>query len=431
MLIRELALRSYAAAYMVSAMGALAVTLNSVDPLVSGDSAEPSPIFVLAWVALYGLTFLCAPFVRWRFNKGDLLVLSVAGYLLLGAVWSHLPAATLRYAASFGMNVIAALVITRIVDRAAFPRFFTFLLLAVAALSIALQIVGYENVTWLDPHSRDTVFGTAPLKGLFFHKIPAGIYAALGLWLSIILFRGWLRFLAAATFLVFDGLTGSSIGLALVIIVPLLISMAYVSRQGRFSTPVFFALFGMVLSLGAGFFYTAGPAVLELLDRDPTLTGRTLLWSWGLDTALERPVFGWGFFGYFGSDEASAVARQILVFRNYDVPHFHNSYIQMLVEMGFLPAFLLFMTFAVVLGRWLRTYVRSGTRDSLAFYTIVSTILFVAIFSLVFLRYNDISTLLLLICICYAYRPQRSNYRSQALSDRHQPSPDLSVTSTL
>lgn len=420
LVIRNIALKAYAAIYIISAMGALAVTINNPGSTVSGENPEPSPMFIMCWIALYGLTFACIPFLKWRFHKGDFIVLSIGLYFFLGSLWSHIPDNTIKYSFSLIMNIIAAIVISRIVPKTEFPRFLAGIIFTVACISILLMVAGYPNVLWIDPHSRTTIFQTPPLKGLFFHKIPAGIYAALGFWLSILVFKGWQRLVAAGVCIIFDGLTGSSIGLALIPVAFLMISLAKLSRAGRLNTGAFFGVLGLVFSSGIGFFYIFGADILALLDRDPTLTGRTLLWSWGIETALERPFLGWGFFGYFGSPEATAAAKQISAFRNYDVPHFHNSYIQMLAEAGIIPAIIIFFVLFKTLGKWHANFVRYSGGHNLAFYTIMALILFVAGFSLVFIRYNDISTLLICIVICYAYQPlvfARPSPKSERLID--------------
>lgn len=415
MTIKARFLTAYAWLYVVASMGALAVIVNSPVDSASGDISEPSRAFVLCWVGLYLATLACIPLVRWRFNKGDLIVLSIGLYFLLGTIWSHIPANTIRYATSLMMNIVAAMVLARIMNYEAFPKFIARTIVSIMFISMLLMSVGYDNVMWIDPHSRSTIFGTEPMRGLFFHKIPAGIYAAVGFWLCLLLFKGWRRIAGAGACLIFDGLTGSSIGLALVPLIGLLLGVAYVAKSAHLSLAAFFSIYGIVLVSGVAAFFLVGPDVLALLDRDPTLTGRTLLWSWGLETALERPVLGWGFFGYFGSDEAAAAARQILAFRNYDVPHFHSSYIQLLAEAGIVPAILIIAVLFYTLGRSYQAYLRGGGVQSLAYYTIIASLLFVGGFSLVFIRYNDISTSLLFIMVCYTYRVAGKASRPRSL----------------
>jgi exopolysaccharide production protein ExoQ len=79
--------------------------------------------------------------------------------------------------------------------------------------------------------------------------------------------------------------------------------------------------------------------LLEMIGRDPTLTGRTVLWEWGVRAILERPVTGWGFTGYFHSPQGAIPSLYVPEFQNYEIAHFHNSYIQTAVDLG-LPGLL-------------------------------------------------------------------------------------------
>ncbi|MFZ8379515.1 hypothetical protein ACO1LW_13610, partial [Staphylococcus aureus] len=62
--------------------------------------------------------------------------------------------------------------------------------------------------------------------------------------------------------------------------------------------------------------------VLDFLGRDVTLTGRTILWNWGIEVWAQRPILGWGYGAYFATPEAAAFAQTIPEFRSWDVPHF-------------------------------------------------------------------------------------------------------------
>jgi O-antigen ligase len=390
---------------MISAMGALAVLFNNPGSTVAGEGKDAAPAFIICWLTMYALTILFMPLVKWRLGKGDFILLSIGIWFALTSMWSNIPDNSIKYSFSLSMNIFAAMFISRVIPREDFPRFFTITAVVVSALSIIMMMTGFENVFWVDPHSRLTILNTEPIRGLFFHKIPAGIYAAIAFWLSILVMKGISRYFCAVVCLLFDALTGSSIGLALLPVTGILILLIKLSRSGRISTGAFFIILGILMCSGIAFFYVFGGDVLALLDRDPTLTGRTLLWSWGIDTALERPFLGWGFFGYFGSPEASAAAQSIAAFANYDVPHFHNSYIQMLVEIGIVPAISILVIFFGNLGKWHKYYAVLHVPEGIAYYAILSSLLFVGCFSLVFVRYNDISTLLIFLCICYAYQP--------------------------
>jgi exopolysaccharide production protein ExoQ len=62
-----------------------------------------------------------------------------------------------------------------------------------------------------------------------------------------------------------------------------------------------------IVSIGAALFVTGAFVLLmlnmdliySLLDKDPTLSGRTELWPYVIDYVYQRPVLGWGFTAFW------------------------------------------------------------------------------------------------------------------------------------
>ncbi|TVP44946.1 MAG: O-antigen ligase domain-containing protein [Halomonas sp.] len=165
----------------------------------------------------------------------------------------------------------------------------------------------------------------------------------------------------------------------------------------RFSLGVFISIMLLVPLSAILVFIFLGAEILAALGRDPTLTGRTQLWGWGIDVALQKPWLGWGYQAYMGSEHAQAYALTIPRFVNYDVPHFHNAYIQILVELGFLGFLFYFFTYMVVVGR---LYILSAYRQYmglLPLLAILTLLLISSFFINTFFQYNDFSTILFFI----------------------------------
>jgi exopolysaccharide production protein ExoQ len=73
-------------------------------------------------------------------------------------------------------------------------------------------------------------------------------------------------------------------------------------------------------------------SMLELLGKDPTLTGRTELWELVKLNIAERPLFGWGL-GAFWTDTNPLVAA-ISFEIGWAPPHAHNGLLELLLEIG-------------------------------------------------------------------------------------------------
>jgi exopolysaccharide production protein ExoQ len=88
--------------------------------------------------------------------------------------------------------------------------------------------------------------------------------------------------------------------------------------------------------------------VLELLGKDPTLTGRTELWEYVTGFISERPVLGWGLTAFWST--ANPLADEVSSALGWTVPEAHNGLLEMLLEVGVVgTGFFLFL--------WARTLV--------------------------------------------------------------------------
>jgi exopolysaccharide production protein ExoQ len=102
---------------------------------------------------------------------------------------------------------------------------------------------------------------------------------------------------------------------------------------------VFFVLTSSIVAL-------VGPDwFLEMIGKDPTLTGRTELWSYVLIAIEKRPLLGWGYstFWSFTNPDASAISNAL----RWTVPSAHNALLALLLDAGILGA-------ALFIGFWVR-----------------------------------------------------------------------------
>ncbi len=92
--------------------------------------------------------------------------------------------------------------------------------------------------------------------------------------------------------------------------------------------------------------------VTDALDKDVTLSGRTILWDLSIRAALERPLTGYGWFGFWTG--SFGPSHDVLDFNpGWTPPHSHN---------GFLELFLAFGVTGLLLGLalYLRLFVRGA-----------------------------------------------------------------------
>jgi O-antigen ligase len=88
-----------------------------------------------------------------------------------------------------------------------------------------------------------------------------------------------------------------------------------------------------IVGLIALLFFSANEdVILEFLGKDPTLTGRTLIWSHVMDDISERPLLGWGYAAFWvpGNPAATEIAEAL----KWTAPNAHNGLLEFLLDVG-------------------------------------------------------------------------------------------------
>lgn len=386
-------LSRFLAFYLFCALGGSAVVLINTD----GDVRD-NFLFSFVWVFLHFSALLQ---YLWYVNKSDKVALSLlicfCSYALLTSVFSPVLATSLLYGGMLAMNAIFAFLVARVFNLRSLLRLLFYVLLVMVALSLLAYALGYSNVLYVNVHGRPTLIGTDPIRGFFAHKVMAALYANVGILLAVVLFSGRKKWFSIALFFVFILMTGSATGALLMPIGGcILVMYRWLMRKRFTSGAAHFVILGTIFLGGLGASLIVAP-LLEFLGRDLTLTGRTLLWAWGWEAWLERPIFGWGFLGYFSSDHYESIRSTIPSFWDYDVPHFHNSLIQTSVDFGGIGAvFLVFNIFYCISTLYKAALLR---RNEGAFAALVVLVLFFAASSTMhlFYNYNHAVTFLILV----------------------------------
>lgn len=314
------------------AYGLIAVALSV---FVFAYSTRFGPAAVLAYYALW-LPLVLIDYRRVLGNYARYHWILAFGVLAcLSTFWSLAPATSARASVQYATHIVCALIAARVIG----ARTLSYGVLAGAALVLAYSFAfgGYHF---------DPLDGTYSFVGAFSSKNQLGFYASLGVYFAFVA-----AFLLDATFvtrLVAMGIGGvsayalvaSQSATSLIGIVLTLTAMVGVravllfspaARKVIFITLAILAASGIFVALNAG----ALDAVLAIFGKDATLTGRTYLWSEGLASIAQAPVFGVGYQGYWvqGFAEAERLWAEFYIATRTGF-HFHNTYIEALVELG-------------------------------------------------------------------------------------------------
>jgi exopolysaccharide production protein ExoQ len=317
-----------------------------VDVLTYGDlykkDAE-SQFATFLWPIAY-LVFAGLVVLTWRdvvrITRNNLWVLVFPAVVVLSVVWSRDPSATFDGAVRIGMTTLIGIHLGARFDIQDLAKaVFVVMLIAVGA-SVVVGLAGASYA--FDGHEA--------LRGLFHHKNTLGSRAGLLFGTSLALFiAGWrpslaltgLAIAAAAAILSSSAASFALSGLSLVVL-----PIAIMLRSRWSALAYMMLLLGALLSMIAFLivFYRINPVieVLSALGRDLTFTGRILLWEVGLDYIQLRPLLGTGFDAFWSGH---LDFRILLVMEELgNILHFHNSFLEVGVQLGALGLFAAMVT---------------------------------------------------------------------------------------
>jgi exopolysaccharide production protein ExoQ len=230
----------------------------------------------------------------------------------------------------------------------------------------------------------DALDGTYSFVGAFSSKNQLGFYASLGvifaacsflvlhqrdiLWLGV---AGVTGLLSAYCLLASQSATSVITTAAVVALVIGFLPVGMLSPANR--KLVFFALVGVggvlvVASLQFGLL----DAILGIFGKDTTLTGRTYLWQQGIEAAKASPIFGVGYQGFWvqGFFDAERLWNDFFITSRSGF-HFHNTYIETVVENGLVGMVLLGMVlFGSLFGHLRSVLMRNSDPQGLILFAV-------------------------------------------------------------
>ncbi|MBZ9809534.1 MULTISPECIES: O-antigen ligase family protein [unclassified Mesorhizobium] len=325
-----------------------------VDPernSVYGSFAVAVSVWAFSYSVIFGQVLILAYYAVWlplimvdyrrflRHLSSAWLPLSFAAYVCFSVFWSDAPGITARTAVQYFSHIACAYVAARAVSVRT---------LTIGALVGIFVVLLYSLK--VGAYSEDVLDGTYNFVGAFASKNQIGFVASLGIYFSVV-FIAFLRHgrlslfltvpvvLLSAYLLVISHSATSMASTPAVLALVMLLAMSKVLSR-RYRRVIFLVGTGMLvvtilvaLNLGLMDF------VLGLFGKDSTLTGRTYLWEQGWNAAQRAPMLGVGYAAYWvqGFAEAERLWNEFYITTRTGF-HFHNTYIEALVELGFVGA---------------------------------------------------------------------------------------------
>jgi len=276
----------------------------------------------------------------------NLLVIGVALTAVLSTLWSDDPQTSLRLSFAFSMwTLFGCVLAARYTSKQLLVHLGIALgILALASLATGLVAPdygiesGFNGGAWRGVFTTKNVLGEMMLLAfvVFGVLVPSAgrlkIFPILGIALSITLI---VLSKATAALLIVP---------VLVISIPLVLAFR---KNNAVAALILCCL--LAISAGASVLIVERDAVLSVLGKDPTMTGRTVLWTQVVGHISDRPLLGHGYGAFW--EATSAASERVRAAIGWDTPHSHNGLLDVWLDLGLLGALSLFAGFALALKR--------------------------------------------------------------------------------
>ncbi|MGO8952370.1 MAG: O-antigen ligase family protein [Rhodomicrobium sp.] len=330
------------------------------------------------------------------------------GLALLSTAWSQYPEMSLRASIQFLLTVEIAILAGSLTN----PRTF------VSALFSALTAI---MIVSLVIDRGESLRGGPALMGVFQSKNQLAFYTVIQLISAITLVfdkQQPVMMRLIALFSLFVGpvclVAAQSTG-AIVFSIPAIAGLIAFITLGKFPavtrataiTAALLAIIALIVAVG-GFLDDFG-AILDLLGKDSTLTGRLYLWQTARDLIGQSPILGVGYQAFWQVGNPPAEELWAASFEESGSGfNFHNLYLNTAVELGFLGLASLLLIFLATAIRLLRSIILIPSPP-----VYLAAAIFIIIFSTSFIEVNQLYQFhigTVLFCVVWIYSGGRPLY---------------------
>ena len=391
--------------YLFYTLGAAAVVFISGE-----DTNRNNTIFVYSWLAVHFFSILLFFLtVNRQSVKVCTLLLLLSAYFFAVSFRASETLNSIVYSSMLSLNIMSSVFISKYISAERFVLLVKNFIIISMFLAMIGFLLGYDKVIHDDHHKRLNLLGMEPLRGFFAHKVMGSLFANVGLIMSFLVSKGVRRWIEISICIFFIILSGSSTGLFFIPMSFLIIFLLGTLIKMRISSSLFVLMTVVLVMLVAYFSFLILPFLATLLERDITLTGRTYLWEWGLQAWLEKPFFGWGLHGYLDSYHYTSIKLNYDSFSNYDVPHFHNSLIQTLVDFGIFGAIALFLFVTSPILFLYKSLLNNWSRYDFSLLVVICIFLIASVSMHLFFNYNHFATFFVSFVFFYSLQLKENN----------------------
>jgi exopolysaccharide production protein ExoQ len=355
--------KNFIAAVLFFGTGAFtAFSIDSSGTIVSQEDLLSRSI----WIAIYAVLFcLIAKRAKtiWRFFLQQKLLIALLLWVFASTLWSDAAAMTIRRATALLATTILGVYVA---ERFTLKQQMKMLLLSISCIAFLSLAAGILFPKIAIMSGIDTA---GAWRGIVGHKNMLGRLMAISIVLCFIssALRKWkfviLPVSALLLILSHSGTAILSIGVLLICLPAI-----WLLRQSKKVLIIggsFFSV-AMIVLITYGYFH-AGEiafAILDKLGKTSTLSGRGPLWFLCLKYISQRPWLGYGYNAFWlGAD--GQYSSQIWKILGWEVPHAHNGFLQLCLDVGIIGLALFSILYIIALIRSVNSVTRARTRESM------------------------------------------------------------------
>jgi exopolysaccharide production protein ExoQ len=289
-------------------------------------------VFAMAiQLIVLGIVLFYRGFRYWpSLQRGGVLSICLAIFVLCSAVWSVDFGATLRLGIQYLFLIIGAIGVAENLEADEFMDLLAWVCFLSAIASLVLLIVSPANA-----------FGLAgDFRGIFSQKNILGMAMSMGALGSLhrlrVGKRSRLLSITMLSVISFVALKSGSATSCSAIFLFCCLGMAIPLLQ-KPGTSRILAITGIIFLLPVVLVAVFNwNSLLETFGKDPTLTGRTEIWGYVIPEIYQRPILGWGYAAFWSTanPESFKIANVLIWF----APEAHNGILEILLSVGLIGA---------------------------------------------------------------------------------------------
>lgn len=315
--------------------GTYAVTAVALSVWIFAYAGIFGPVMVLLLYALWFALLLSPDRRLWDRPAAPLVLLALPALALASVLWSDRPGVTTRAAIQYGSTVLLGLVAARCVSVRA---------MAGGLLAGGVAVLAYSHA--VGNFAYDVVDGTYAFAGAFQSKNQLGLFASLtllGAMGTLLMARRPMAaaalalpagIFAAVTLVMTESATAlitATLAIAALCAAVLLKRLRPLPRLVTLAAVAAVVAGAAVAALQGGLF----DSILGVFGKDTTLTGRTYLWSRGIEYGDRMLPTGLGYQAFWVTGRAESEE----LWTEFHIPgfagfHFHNTLVEGYVALG-------------------------------------------------------------------------------------------------